>query len=42
MTVHVADPKRVASLVLVVLLIAAVVLVLYALAGSGPVPVGRS
>ena len=42
MTVHVADPKRVASLVLVVLLIAAVVLVLYALPGSEPVPVGRS
>ncbi len=43
MTVHVAEPKRIASLVLVVLLIAAVVLIAYALTGSpDPVPVGRS
>jgi hypothetical protein len=41
-TVHVADPKRIVSLVLVVLLIAAVALVLFAMAGSEPVPVGRS
>jgi len=42
-TVHVADPRRVVSLLVALVLIAAVVLVLYALAGSsGPVPVGRS
>lgn len=42
MTVHVADSKRVVSLILVVLLIAAVALVLFAMAGSEPVSVGRS
>ena len=43
MTVHVAEPKRIVSLVLVVVLIAAVVLIMYALAGSpDQVPVGRS
>lgn len=43
MTVHVAEPKRIVSLVLVVMLIAAVVLILYVLAGSpDPVPIGRS
>jgi hypothetical protein len=42
-TVHVADPKRLASLVLALVLVAAVVLILYALAGSTePVDVGRS
>jgi hypothetical protein len=42
-TVHIAEAKRIASLVVVVLLIAAVVLTAYALTGSpDPVPVGRS
>ncbi|HEX5149029.1 MAG TPA: hypothetical protein VFW02_08105 [Candidatus Limnocylindrales bacterium] len=41
MTVHVADPKRVVSLVLVVLLIVAMALV-FAAMGSEPVPIGRS
>lgn len=43
MTVHVEDPRRWISLILAVVLVAAIVLVLYALAGSTePVPVGRS
>ena len=43
MTVHVEDPRRWISLILAVVLVAAIVLVLYALAGSPePVPVGRS
>lgn len=43
MTVHVAEPRRIVSLVLAVMLIAAVVLIMYALAGApGQVPVGRS
>ncbi|HET9723949.1 MAG TPA: hypothetical protein VFR44_08930 [Actinomycetota bacterium] len=42
MTVHVADPKRFISLVLVVVLIAALALVLFAAMGSEPVPIGRS
>jgi len=42
MTVHVAQPKRIVSLVLAVVLIAAVVLIMYALAGPTEVPVGRS
>jgi len=43
MTVHVEDPRRWLSLVLAVVLVAAVVLILYALAGSTePVSVGRS
>ena len=43
MTVHVAEPRRWISLVLVLALVAVVVLVLYALTGSTePVPVGRS
>ncbi len=43
MTVHVAEPKRLVSLVLAVVLIAAIALIMYALAGSpDPVPVGRS
>jgi hypothetical protein len=42
-TVHVAEPRRIVSLVLAVMLIAAVVLIMYALAGSPEsVPVGRS
>jgi hypothetical protein len=41
-TVHVAEPKRIVSLVLAVMLIAAVVLIMWALAGSSEVPVGRS
>jgi hypothetical protein len=41
-TVHVADPKRVVSLVLVVLLIVALALVVFAAMGSEPVPIGRS
>ena len=42
MTVHVADPKRFISLVLVVVLIAALALVLFAAMGTEPVPIGRS
>lgn len=42
MTVHVADPKRFISLALVVVLIAALALVLFAAMGSEPVPIGRS
>jgi len=41
-TVHVAQPKWIVSLVLAVVLIAAVVLIMYALAGPDQVPVGRS
>jgi hypothetical protein len=42
-TVHVAEPRRIVSLVLAVMLIAAVVLIMFALAGSPEgVPVGRS
>jgi hypothetical protein len=42
-TVHVAEPKRVVSLILAVLLIAAVVLIMFSLAGTPhDVPVGRS
>lgn len=43
MTVRVEDPRRWISLVLAVILVAAVILILYALAGTTePVPVGRS
>lgn len=42
MTVHVADPRRVVSIVLVVVLIAALALVLFAAMGPEPVPIGRS
>jgi hypothetical protein len=41
-TVHVADPRRVAVLVLAVLLIALAVLVLTAVTASEPIPIGRS
>lgn len=42
MTVHVADRRRIVSIVLVVVLIAALALVLFAAMGSEPVPIGRS
>lgn len=42
MTVHIMEPRRIASLVLVILLVAAAVLIAYALTGSDPVSVGRS
>jgi len=41
-TVHVAEPKWLVSLLLVIALIAAVVLIMWALAGPTEVPVGRS
>jgi hypothetical protein len=42
-TVHVEDPRRWISLLLALILIAAVVLVLFGLSGATePVPVGRS
>lgn len=41
-TVHVADPRRFVSIVLVVVLIVAMALVLFAAMGSEPVPIGRS
>jgi len=40
--VHVADPRRLAALVLVVLLIVALVLFVSSLTSPAPVPIGRS
>jgi len=40
--VHVADPRRLAALVLVVLLIVALVLFVSNLTSPTPVPIGRS
>ncbi|GIU99166.1 MAG: hypothetical protein KatS3mg014_0782 [Actinomycetota bacterium] len=40
--VHVADPRRLAALLLIVLLLVAVVLALSTLTAPEPVPVGRS
>jgi hypothetical protein len=40
--VHVADPRRLAALVLVVLLIVALVLFVSSLTSPTPVPIGRS
>lgn len=42
MGVHVADPRRLAALVLVVLLIVALVLFVSSLTSPTPVPIGRS
>lgn len=42
MSVHVADPRRLAMLVLVVLLVVALVLFVSSLTSPAPVPVGRS
>lgn len=43
MTVHVEDPRRWVALFLAVVVVAAVVLILWAISGSSePVPVGRS
>jgi len=41
-TVHVADPRRFAAFVLVVVLVAVAVAMLFALGGSEPIPIGRS
>ncbi len=41
-SVHVADPKRLAALVVAVVIIAIAVLVLTAVTTSEPVPIGRS
>jgi hypothetical protein len=41
-SVHVADPRRLVALVLIVLLIVALVLFVSSLTSPGPVPVGRS
>lgn len=41
-TVHVADPKRFASIALAVILVAVVLAILLVLTGSEPVPIGRS
>jgi hypothetical protein len=43
MNVHVADPRRVAGLLLALALVIAVIAILYALTGAAePVDVGRS
>lgn len=42
MTVHVADPRRFATLALAVLLVSVLVAILLVLTGSEPIPVGRS
>lgn len=42
MTVHVADPRRFASIVLAIVFIVALVAIMVAVTGAEPVPVGRS